>query len=380
MKKRIYKPIRILHMIGGLNLGGSQTFVMNLYRNIDREKIQFDFILDHSSERFFEDEVLKLGGKIYDLPAFNGTNMLTVKSSWKKFLNDHPEYRILHSHIRSYASLYIPIAKRKGIVTIIHSHSISNGTGLKSIMKSILQFPLRFQADYFWACSLEAGRWLFGEKVCKSKKFKVVKNGILVDEFIYDKLKRHKIREEFNLSQNDKVIGFIGRIAEPKNPLFIIEVFEEIFKLDRKVKLLIVGEGDMCSSVKKLVHSKGLDTSVIFAGGRNDANALLSAMDVFIFPSFWEGLGISLIEAQASGIQCYCSENIPSSAIITNLVTVLELDKGAKEWALRIVNDMKGEMKRENHSKEIIDLGYDVKETSLFVQDFYTNIYNSLKC
>lgn len=143
------EPIRILHMIGGLDLGGSQAFVMNVYRKINRELVQFDFVLDHPAERYLEKEILSLGGRIFELPAFNGKNVFTVKREWNHFLEAHKEYKILHSHIRSYASLYLPIAKKKGLKTIIHSHSISNGSGISSLVKNILQYPLRFQADYF---------------------------------------------------------------------------------------------------------------------------------------------------------------------------------------------------------------------------------------
>ena len=362
--------IRILHMIGGLDLGGSQAFVMNIYRNINRDLVQFDFILDHPSERYLEDEIKSLGGKIFELPAFNGKNALVVKREWKKFLDAHSEYKVLHSHIRSYASLYIPIAKRKGLKTIIHSHSTSNGHGFSSLAKAILQYPLRYQADYFFACSPEAGEWLFGKRICKTDKFKVLKNAIDIKKFTYSDSKRSKVRQELGINQDEVVIGFIGRVTEPKNPLFIIDIFYELTKINNNIKLLFVGDGNLLQTVKSRAKTVGVENKIIFAGTRNDANILLSAMDLFLFPSLWEGLGISLIEAQASGIKCICSERIPNSAIITDLVDVANLDNDAHFWADKI-SHINLKYARNDTSKIIADAGYDINRTTNYLEAFY---------
>ena len=152
-------------MIGSLEMGGSQAMVMALYRAVDKEKVQFDFIVDSDKENVFVEEIQKLGGKIFRFPKFNGKNYLQIRSAWKSFFWEHPEYKVLHSHVRSYASLYLPIAKSFGVKTIIHSHNTSNGHGVTALGKKILQYPLRFQADYFFGCSELAGQWLFGKKV-----------------------------------------------------------------------------------------------------------------------------------------------------------------------------------------------------------------------
>lgn len=363
------EPIRILHMIGGLDLGGSQAFVMNVYRKINRELVQFDFVLDHPAERYLEKEILSLGGRIFELPAFNGKNVFTVKREWNHFLEAHKEYKILHSHIRSYASLYLPIAKKKGLKTIIHSHSISNGSGISSLVKNILQYPLRFQADYFFACSPEAGEWLFGKHACNTARFKVLKNAIDAKKFVFDKDKRKSIRKEFDLKE-EFVIGFIGRVTEPKNPSFIIEVFSEFVKINNNTKLLFVGDGNLLSEVKEKANRLRVEDNIIFTGTRNDTDALFAAMDVFIFPSLWEGLGISLIEAQATGIKCVCSERIPSSAIVTDLVEVISLDKEAIYWANRIA-DIDANYVRTNCFQAMIEAGYEINSTVDYLESFY---------
>jgi len=157
--------IRVLQMIGSLNIGGSQAMILNLYEAIDRTKVQFDFILDEPTQRELADRVIQLGGKIYEMPKFTGKNYFEVKRAWKSFFAEHPEYKILHSHVRSYASIYFPIARKYGVATIIHSHSTSNGSGLKSLAKAMLQRPIRHMADYLFACSSASGQWLYGKKV-----------------------------------------------------------------------------------------------------------------------------------------------------------------------------------------------------------------------
>ena len=186
--------IRILQMIGSLNVGGSQTMILNIYRNIDREQMQFDFILDHPDETYFADDVKALGGRIFTLPVFRGTNAGEVRRDWNNFLYSHPDYHVLHSHVRSYASLYLPVAKKHGLKTIIHSHNISNGTGMTATVKDILQKPLRYQADVLMACSTEAGRWLYGDKAVQSDRFLFVPNAVDTSLFRPDSEKRLRTR------------------------------------------------------------------------------------------------------------------------------------------------------------------------------------------
>lgn len=170
--------VRILQMIGSLNVGGSQTMILNLYRNIDRDKIQFDFVLDHPDERYFAADAEALGARIYSLPGFTGFNAHEVKKAWDAFLTEHPEHKVLHSHVRSYASLYLPVAKKHGLRTIIHSHNTSNGSGISSLVKHLMQKPLRDQADVLMACSREAGEWLFGKEACARDNYIFLPNAV----------------------------------------------------------------------------------------------------------------------------------------------------------------------------------------------------------
>lgn len=367
--------VRVLHMIGSLELGGSQSMIMNIYRKIDREKLQFDFIVDHPDRMYFADEIHKLGGKIFIMPTFVGSNVLEIRKKWKEFFLDHQEYKILHSHVRSYASFYLPIAKEFGITTIIHSHSTSNGRGATALIKNILQIPLRFQADYFMACSKCAGQWLFGKRIVRQKNFFIIRNAIDLEQFAYNEDVRTKTRKELGIEKKF-VLGFLGRVTASKNPWFVLDVFNEIKQRKKNVKLLFVGDGELLQEIKENAKDKGLAKDIIFTGTKGNTFELYAAMDAYCFPSLWEGLGISLIEAQASGLYCVCSENIPDEAIVTDLVEKVKLDKGAAIWAQKILQHQK--YNRKCTSDLIRKAGYDIRENARWIQKFYLKIGKSI--
>lgn len=366
---------RILHVIGSLGVGGSQTLIMNIYRKIDRTKIQFDFIVDHPEQLFFAKEIRKLGGKVYVMPAFRGWNIVEVVKAWSIFFQEHEEYKILHSHVRSYASIYFQVAKKYGVKTIIHSHSTSNGKGVKAVVKKILQYPLRFQADYFMACSIEAGKWLFGKRIVKQDNFWIVKNAVDAEQYRYDSKKRKIKRKNFDITDDTFLLGYLGRVTKSKNPVFVIDVFKQlvsIFESEHKykdIKLLLVGDGDLLLDIKKYAIALGVEEKIIFTGARSDVADLLLAMDFYIFPSLWEGLGITLVEAQASGLRCICSERIPKEAIVTDLVEAYSLSRGAAAWAHFISSNSKYE--RCDRVYEIKQSGYDVESNARLIQEFY---------
>lgn len=367
--------MRVLHMIGSLGIGGSQAFIMNIYRKIDKAKIQFDFIIDHPEHNHYIKEIEDLGGKVFYLNTFKGNNYFSLRKEWDKFFTLHTEYKILHCHLRSYASIFIPIAKKHGLKVIIHSHSDSNGKGIKAFIKNVLQVPLRYQCDYYMACSQNAGKWLFGKKICASDKFSVINNAIDLQQYLYKKENRDKIRKKYNLD-NKFVLGFIARVTEPKNPLFVIEVMKELLAYNEDSMLLFVGDGELLEKTKNKAKTLGILDSVVFTGAQTNVGELLAAMDYYILPSLWEGFGMSLIEAQASGIKCICSSAINSEAIIIKEnIKQLDINLGAKIWAKEIKNTILS--KRENYKviyDRIKQKGYDISNNSLFLVNFYYNI------
>ncbi|WP_172628858.1 glycosyltransferase family 1 protein [Paenibacillus odorifer] len=361
--------IRILHVIGSLNNGGSQAMVMNLYRNIDKTKIQFDFIIDRENELFFADEITALGGKIHVLPSFKGWNITWYLKAWNKFFKDHSEYRIIHGHVRSTASIYLKIAKMYRLKTISHSHSTSSGKGLSAVVKNIMQYPIRYFADYFFACSKEAGEWLFGKKILSKKNFFVFKNAIDTKKFIFSNEIRHQIREEYNIS-NNFVIGHVGRFHPTKNHEFLVEVFYEVYKNEPSAKLMLVGDGAEIEYIKEKSSKLGILNNIIFVGVSSDVPKLMQAMDAFVFPSLYEGLGIVVIEAQASGLFCVVADTIPKDTNISGIVEFISLNESSIYWAGKIL-DLRNNYKRTNLVNELIQSGYDIKQTSYWLQRFY---------
>lgn len=363
---------RLLHMIGSLEIGGSQAMVMNLYEKIDRRNLQFDFIIDHPDQTYLADRIKALGGKVYFMPTFKGWNVFEIQQSWNSFFEEHPEYKVLHSHVRSYASIYLPIAKKHGLKTIIHSHSTSNGKGVSSAVKALMQYPLRFQADYFMSCSDKAGRWLFGKRITQSNNYMVIPNAIDSERFVFGEKKRNQIRSE--LSIEDKfVVGHVGRLTEPKNHSFLLEVFAELRKTRKDAVLLLVGDGKLKKTIEEKIQSLNLDKSVLLLGSKSNTYDYYQAMDVFAFPSLWEGLGIAAIEAQASGLPCVVSERIPEEINIgAGLIHVVSLDEGKEVWA-KAINSYESEC-RFSRVDEVKKAGYDISENAKLIQKFYLDI------
>ncbi len=361
--------IRVLHMIASLDVGGSQTMMMNIYRKIDREKIQFDFMIDHPEETYFAKEIEDLGGRVYTIAPFRGTNPGEVKRDWNNFFYTHPEYRILHSHTRSYASLYLPVAKQHGLKTIIHSHSTSTGGGIKGAVKSVLQLPLRHQADVLMACSQDAGEWLFGKNACQSSRFILLPNGIDTGKFSMNPEKREQYRKEFGLD-GKYVIGNVGRFYDVKNHTFLLDVFRAAHEMDPSAVLMLVGVGPLQKAMAQKAADLGISDQVIMTGNRDDVPELLGAMDVFAFPSLWEGLPMTVVEAQASGLPCVLSDTITQEVNVSSLVEYLPL--GDEEiWAEAVLR----RRPRQNVTAEIIRAGFDIGKSARYLTDLYTRLY-----
>ena len=365
------EPIRILHMIGSLNIGGSQAMVVNLYKNIDREKIQFDFILDHPSEVFFKETVESLGAKVYEMPTFNGLNFRQIKKEWNKFFEEHPEYKVLHSHVRSYASLYIPIAKKHGLKTIIHSHSTSNGSGISAIIKRLMQSSLKRRADYLFACSEESGKWLFGEKAIRKSNYYMIPNAVDTKKFAFKNDVRCKTRESLGISNDSIAYGHVGRLHPSKNHAFLLDVFAELLKKQPNAKLLLVGDGELRGEIEAKISELKINDSVFMLGARNDVDEVLQAIDVFLFPSNWEGLPVTVVEAQASGLPCFISDTITKDVNTSSLVKYLPIDKGTTVWVDELTS---ANLSRKNVIEDIKKAGFDIEESAYNISDFYINL------
>ncbi|WP_010276825.1 glycosyltransferase family 1 protein [Paenibacillus senegalensis] len=363
-------PVRVLHVLGRLDMGGAETMLMNIYRHIDRTKLQFDFMIHTTDKCDYSDEIIDLGGKIYSIDRYSGKNHFSYKNRWKAFFETNPEYRIIHGHMRSTASIYLGIAKNYGLRTIVHSHSVSSGYGIESLIKNLLQYRIRYVADYFFACSKAAGVWLFGEKVCKSTNFFIVNNSIDAKKFIYDRAVELRKRRELDI-EGKFVIGHVGRFHGSKNHDFIIDVFKSVQEINPNVSLLLVGEGSTKERIENRVADLKLQDSVVFTGKRSDIHELLQAMDLFVFPSLYEGLGLGLIEAQAVGLPCIVSDCIPDEAVISSSVEALSLDN-KERWIERIIYHIKSQKAYKYNAYEVIkNSGFDIRESTNWLEDFY---------
>ncbi len=361
--------IRVLQVLGGLNRGGAETMVMNLYRNIDKNKIQFDFIKHTESKCAYDDEIKELGGRIYSIPKYKVYNHFQYKKAWNNFFKKHPEYKIIHGHVRSTATIYLKIAKKYGLYAIAHSHSTSSGKGIKAIIKNMLQFRIRYIADFFMGCSQDANEWLFGKKIAKSNRCKILRNGINIQEYIFRDDIRAKFRKNLGVKNDEILIGHVGRFIKAKNHKFILKIFEMLYKDNKKYKLLLIGNGPEKKRLIKKQRYKEFRNNVIFLEPVSNVNEYMQAMDVFIFPSKYEGLGMVLIEAQISGLSCIASNNVPKESDISGHVKFIELED--KEWIHSIKNI---EPIANRHYEDNYNNLYDISMTSQKLQKFYIEL------
>ena len=361
--------IRILQVVGVLNIGGLESFIMNVYRQIDRSKIQFDFVKHTNDSNFFDEEIKALGGRIYSCPKYKVVNGISYKKWWNSFLEKHPEYHIVHGHCDSTASIYLRIAKSHGLITIAHSHSTSSGGGLKGLIKDNMHKKIVSSSDYLFACSELAGQWLFGKETKLLPNYSIVRNGIDASRFVFSQSKYDAGRKELMIEKDAFVVGHIGRFCDVKNHQYLVDVFCEILKKRPNSKLVLVGEGPLYQNILSIVKLRKIEKHVLFAGIKKDTEKYYSVMDAFVFPSKYEGLPVSLIEAQTAGIRCYISDIISREVDFNNgRVVYLSINEAAEKWANVICSN---ENNRIVADELCIKSGYDIRQVADFLQNFY---------
>lgn len=364
------KVIRILHVIGIMNRGGAETMIMNLYRNVDRTKVQFDFVENTSEKAIFDDEILALGGCIYNCPHYNGKNHFEYKKWWNDFFKEHKgEYKIIHGHLGSTASIYLKIAKKYGLCTIAHSHNTIMKKDLNNLIYKVYSYPTRFIADYFFTCSYVAGVSRFGKKIANdSNRCYLLKNSVETKKFLYDKDVSDQVRKEFDV-QDKIVIGHVGRFNVQKNHVFLIDIFKKIYEKNKNTVLFLLGDGEEKEKILEKVKNLDLVDCVRFLGVRNDVNKIMQCMDVMLFPSLFEGLPVTIIEAQASSLPCVLSDTITKECKITENVEFLSLKTDIDTWSNVTLKMSK--LPRYDSSNDIIKSGYDIEQNAIWLQNFY---------
>ncbi len=360
-------PIRIAQMMTEMDFGGVEMVVMNYYKNIDRSKVQFDFFALEGSSLPMRKEIEQLGGRVYVLPKY--THLIRYERAIIKLFKEN-DYKIVHSHMNALSVFSLFGAKVAGVpVRIAHNHSTAGkGETKKNMIKYILRPFSKVFPTHLCACTKYAGEWLFG----KEANFKVFKNAIDLEKFKFNSRIRNEIRSELGL-EGKRVIGHIGRFCYQKNHEFLIDVFNAISKKDKNSVLMLIGEGELESRIKDIVKIKNIEDKVLFLGAKSDAFKYYQAMDCFVLPSRYEGLGMVAIEAQVSGLPVICSNEVPREAKVTKSISFLDLKKPIDEWANVII---KSSVKDRNQSIDCIkDAGYDIKNEAKVLLEFYRRLY-----
>jgi glycosyltransferase involved in cell wall biosynthesis len=381
------KPIRILQVLTIMNRGGAETMIMNYYRNIDRSKVQFDFLLHRKEKGAFDDEIKSLGGKIYTMQSINLKKIPAYLKSLDFFFKNHKEYKIVHSHINAFSVFVLRAAKKNNIpIRIAHSHTSLFNLNLNPFLKNrhSLNFAIKFIAqnlfklkipsysNYYFSCGDKAGKWLFGEK--NISKVRIINNAIDSDLFLYNEDKSLEMKKVLSL-EGKLVIGHIGNFVPEKNHSFLIKIYQAIKKINDKATLVLVGSfGE--NEIEKLID-ESLPKDLNILGLRSDIPDILQAIDIFLFPSTNEGLPVTLIEAQAAGLRIIASDAITQELNMTNLIDFLSLKESPEYWAKAVLNSFP--YQRKNTKNKIIEGDYDIKSNAYVLQEFYINEFQLSK-
>lgn len=372
-------PIRILNLFTIMNRGGAETMVMNYYRNINRTKVQFDFLVHRQERGAYDDEIEALGGKIYRMPPVQPGHFGEYKKAVAKFFDEHTEYSVIHSHMSELGYYVFREAKKRGIkCTVCHAHNAPHFKDetivekAKDIVRNYFKHKIRKYTDHKFICGIEAGEWLFGRE--SKDDFVMMNNAVDALKFAWDAKKAEEMRGK--LALKDKfVVSHVGRFNAQKNHTFLIEIFGEIHKRKPNAVLLLTGAGELEEKIRTQVAEAGLSSAVRFMGLRDDINDILLASDVFLFPSLYEGLPVTLVEAQASGIKCIISDTIPDDCRITENIEIISLSKSAEFWAEQVLRYADG-YERKNTFGDIVAAKFDIRENAEWLEEFYLNEYN----
>lgn len=359
--------IRVLQVYPQMNNAGTERVIFNLYENIDTTQVQFDFLVERSGE--LDEKILRMGGKIHYLYEKKDK---AYYSALLQFFSDHAEYKVVHAHTHGRMGLVLKAAKKCGVpCRIAHSHNARNDLPkLSAFMKGLSSIPIEKAATHFFACSSNAAKWLFPHK---ANKCKVLYNGIKLEDYLFKAESRQKIRCSLGISDDVFVMIHVGRFAKQKNHEYLVKILQNYSKVDLSAwKMLFVGDGPLKENIQTQVRKSGLEGHVLFLGNRTDVEKLYSAADMFVFPSLHEGLGIVVIEAQASGLPCIVSEAVPEEADMEiGLLNTLHLKESFGKWSNTIAAKKTDTASRESRKPAIMNGKYNIKLIASQMQQFY---------
>ncbi len=384
--------IKVLQVLGSTSLGGAESRIMDLYRHMDRDRIQFDFLVTRGNTGHFDAEIERLGGHVFTIPGYRIYNHRDYVKEVRDFFKDHNDYSAVHGHITSTASIYLPIAKKAGIpLTIAHARSAGVDSGIKGILTNFLRKKLSERCDKMIACSDLAAKAVFGEHSYTDGLVKIMPNAVEVNDYATDQITRDLVRKEFGV-EDKFVIGHTGSFREAKNHRFLIQVFADYVNLRNDAVLMLVGSGSLMEEIKTLVDEvdknavlsgkESVKDKIIFTGEQSPISPYYQAFDTLVFPSIYEGMPGTVVEAQAAGLRCLISDSITKLVKVTDLVEFESLDKSAEQWAKKL-NSMYGETSADALWKErcnensfiqqlMKDSDYDVNNQVAYYTELYT--------
>lgn len=376
-------PMRVLVLDTVMDRGGAETMMMNYLRHFNRDEVVYDFLVNRDYRAAYEDEIEMLGGRIYRMCPMYPQYFGRYKKEFRQFLAEHPEYRIIHSNLEERSYFPLRIAQEMGIpVRIAHAHNRPVGFDVKSIFREYFRMRLPKYVTHMFACGTEAGDWLFGEK----NRDKVIqqRNAIDTKTYRYDSRTAASVRSEFGVTDpNTFVLGHVGRFFPQKNHMFLIDIFAAVHKQQPNSVLWLVGGGELNDELKNQVKAKvnelGLADAVKFFGVRSDVQRIMQGMDAFVLPSLYEGLPVTMIEAQAAGLPCTISDRVPSQCNITGTVQSVNLDADPMQWADRILQQYKTTdiNQRACGPERVTEAGFDIEANAEWLQRFYKEALSS---
>ncbi len=362
--------LRILHSVSNMDRAGIETMLMNYYRNMDREKIQFDFLCNKIKPGAYDDEIKSLGGRIYHTPGLNPIKYIKYLKFMNQLFKEHPEYRILEAHNGALGVYALNAAKKNRIpIRIFHAHGASITKDWKYPLKMVCKAMLPYCKNKNFTCGVAAAKCYFGKKSVSCNDYVLIPNAIETDRFIYNESVRNKIREEYGLADKN-VIGHIGRFMSQKNHEFLIDVFAEYLKTDTTAVLVLLGDGELMDEIRFKVKNYGIEKNVLFIGNVMNANEWYQAFDCFVLPSVWEGLPVVGVEAQAADLPCIFSDSITSEIALTDKSRFISLKESRSVWA-DAIREALSVKNRKNNLQLIIEKNFDIKNQAVKLQDMY---------
>lgn len=368
------KPIRVLQVVTLMNRAGLENRIMDIYRNIDRDKIQFDFLTHRMEEGQFDNEIKSMGGVVYRIPGIKPWALIRYICNLNKFFKEHPNYKFVHVHLNTYSGWVQYAAKRAGVpVRITHSRANGIDKNWKWIFKALSKKIVNGPTTHKFACSIQAGEFLFGKKgIMPPNEFMVIPNGFNLRRFSFDQEKRKVMRAKLLLSDHLAVVH-VGRLSAPKNHKYLVEVFKCIHNKRSNSKLFLIGDGELRHEIELQVSSLGLTESVVFLGSIPNVGDYLQAMDVMIFPSLYEGFGTVVLETQCSGLPTLATDGLPKETKITDCLEFMNIHDDPNNWAQTAIQ-MTTLIKRKDRTADIRKAGYDIQDTYKILSDFYLSM------